>query len=52
MESTIRVVGFHASGFEYSEVYGPLVRLTFLIGKLRRRLYQVRPSPIRRAKPG
>lgn len=44
-------LGFHVSGFEYSEVYGPLVRLTFLIGKLRRSLYQVRSSPIRRATP-
>jgi len=42
--------GFFVSGFEYSEVYGPLVRLTFLVGKLRRTLHQTRSSPIRRAK--
>ena len=43
-------LGFFVSGFEYSEVYGPLVRLTFLVGELRRTLYQSRSSPIRRAK--
>ena len=43
-------LGFFVSGFEYSEVYGPLVRLTFLVGELRRTLYQTRSSPIRRAK--
>jgi ribosomal protein S18 acetylase RimI-like enzyme len=43
-------LGFFVSGFEYSEVYGPLVRLTFLVGKLRRTLYQTRSTPIRRAK--
>ena len=42
-------LGFLVSGFEYSEVYGPLVRLTFLLGKLRRTLYQDRSNPIRRA---
>ena len=42
-------LGFFVSGFEYSEVYGPLVRLTFLVGELRRTLYQSRSSPIRRA---
>lgn len=41
-------LGFFVSGFEYSEVYGPLVRLTFLPGKLRRALYQSRSNPIRR----
>ena len=44
-------LGFIVSGFEYSEVYGPLVRLTFLLGNLRRRLYQTRSTPIRRARP-
>ena len=44
-------LGFFVSGFEYSEVYGPLVRLTFLLGELRRTLYQKRSTPIRRAKP-
>lgn len=43
-------LGFFVSGFEYSEVYGPLVRLTFLLGELRRTLYRTRSSPIRRAK--
>ena len=44
-------LGFFVSGFEYSEVYGPLVRLTLLLGELRRTLYQTRSSPIRRARP-
>ena len=44
-------LGFLVSGFEYSEVYGPLVRLTFLLGEGRRNLYRTRSSPIRRAKP-
>ncbi len=44
-------LGFFVSGFEYSEVYGPLVRLTFLLGNLRRTLYQNRSTPIRRARP-
>ncbi|WP_425258446.1 GNAT family N-acetyltransferase [Rubrivivax sp. RP6-9] len=44
-------LGFFVSGFEYSEVHGPLVRLTYLIGSLRRTLYQARSTPIRRAKP-
>ena len=42
-------LGFFVSGFEYSEVYGPLVRLTFLLGNLRRSLHQTRSTPIRRA---
>jgi len=42
-------LGFFVSGFEYSEVYGPLVRLTFLVRELRRTLYRTRSSPIRRA---
>jgi len=44
-------LGFFVSGFEYSEVYGPLVRLTYLLGDLRRNLYKTRSSPIRRARP-
>lgn len=43
-------LGFLVSGFEYSEVYGPLVRLTYLVGELRRSLYQDRAVPIRRAR--
>jgi ribosomal protein S18 acetylase RimI-like enzyme len=42
-------LGFFVSGFEYSEVYGPLVRLTFLLGALRRALHRTRSSPIGRA---
>ena len=42
-------LGFFVSGFEYSEVYGPLVRLTFLLGERRRTLHRIRSSPIRRA---
>ncbi len=42
-------LGFFVSGFEYSEVYGPLVRLTYLPGKLRQSLYRTRSSPIRQA---
>ena len=44
-------LGFVVSGFEYSEVYGPLVRLTYLVGSLRRQLYQIRSNPIRRLSP-
>ena len=44
-------LGFLVSGFEYSEVYGPLVRLTMLLGNLRRQLYRARSTPIRRAMP-
>ena len=44
-------VGFMVSGFEYSEVYGPLVRLTYLVGNLRRQLYRKRSNPIRRLSP-
>ena len=39
-------LGVHVSGFEYSEVYGPLVRLTHLVGAARRALYQARAAPI------
>lgn len=44
-------LGFFVSGFEYSEVYGPLVRLTYLLGNQRRKLYEARATPIRRARP-
>ena len=44
-------LGFFVSGFEYSEVYGPLVRLSLLLGELRRTLHQARSSPIRRVEP-
>lgn len=39
-------LGFIVSGFEYSEVYGPLVRLTYLGGDKRRELYRARSIPI------
>ncbi len=42
-------LGFQVSGFEYSEVYGPLVQLTYLVSKERRQLYKNRASPIRPA---
>jgi ribosomal protein S18 acetylase RimI-like enzyme len=41
-------MGFIVSGFEYSEVFGPVVRLTYLVTDLRRKLYQERSMPIRR----
>jgi ribosomal protein S18 acetylase RimI-like enzyme len=44
-------LGFHVSGFEYSEVYGPLVRLTCLVSEPRRNLYKSRATPIRRPGP-
>jgi GNAT superfamily N-acetyltransferase len=44
-------LGFFVSGFEYSEVYGPLVRLTYLVGDLRRELHRARSRPIRRIDP-
>ena len=44
-------LGFFVSGFEYSEVYGPLVRLTLLLGERRRILHQARSAPIRRVRP-
>jgi len=40
-------LGFHISGFEYSEVYGPLVQLKYLVGEPRRSLYTARASAIR-----
>lgn len=43
---------FFVSGFEYSEVYGPLVRLTYLPGDLRRNLHQSRSWPIQRQETG
>jgi ribosomal protein S18 acetylase RimI-like enzyme len=39
-------LGFIVSAFEYSEVYGPLVHLTYLISLKRRELYQTRSMPI------
>lgn len=39
-------LGFQVSGFEYSEVYGPLVCLRYLVGQPRRDLYQVRATPL------
>jgi L-amino acid N-acyltransferase YncA len=42
-------LGFHVSGFEYSEVYGPLLQLTYLVSQARRELYENRASPIRPA---
>ncbi|MGL4573225.1 MAG: GNAT family N-acetyltransferase [Burkholderiaceae bacterium] len=44
-------LGFVVSGFEYSEVYGPLVRLTYFVGEPRRKLYQTRAGSIRRIEP-
>jgi hypothetical protein len=40
-------LGFQVSGFEYSEVYGPLVQLTFIVSEARRRLYRLRAASIR-----
>lgn len=40
-------LGFRVSGFEYSEVYGPLAQLTFFVSEARDRLYRVRASSIR-----
>ena len=42
-------LGFQVSGFEYSEVYGPLVQLTYLVDEARRKLYEGRAAPIRSA---
>lgn len=44
-------LGFQVSGFEYSEVYGPLVQLTFIVGEARRRLYRARAASIRTSAP-
>jgi ribosomal protein S18 acetylase RimI-like enzyme len=40
-------LGFQVSGFEYSEVYGPLVQLTYIVNETRRRLYRMRSASIR-----
>ena len=40
-------LGFQISGFEYSEVYGPLVGLTYLVADARRDLYRARTAPLR-----
>jgi ribosomal protein S18 acetylase RimI-like enzyme len=40
-------LGFQVSGFEYSEVYGPLAHLTFIVSEARRRLYRMRSASIR-----
>lgn len=42
-------LGFFIAGFEYSEVYGPLVQLKYLVGEQRRSLYQARTDSIRPA---
>jgi ribosomal protein S18 acetylase RimI-like enzyme len=42
-------LGFHISGFEYSEVCGPLVQLKYLLGESRRSLYKARAASIRPA---
>ncbi len=39
-------LGFIVSAFEYSEVYGPLVHLTYIVGAKRRELYRARSVPI------
>ena len=39
-------LGFVISGFEYSEVYGPLVHLNYLVGDKRRELYRARSVPV------
>ena len=39
-------LGFQVSGFEYSEVYGPLVCLRYLVSAARQQLYRVRAIPI------
>lgn len=40
-------IGFFVSGFEYSEVYGPLVQLTYLVNEVREQLYRSRSASIR-----
>ena len=42
-------LGFFIAGFEYSEVYGPLVQLKYLVGEQRRNLYNARTQSIRPA---
>jgi hypothetical protein len=39
--------GFQVSGFEYSEVYGPLVRLSYLVSEPRRALYRARTQALK-----
>lgn len=39
-------LGFFVSAFEYSEEYGPLVHLTYLVSQRRRELYRTRSKPI------
>jgi ribosomal protein S18 acetylase RimI-like enzyme len=40
-------LGFYIAGFEYSEVYGPLVQLRYIVGEPRRRLFKARTVAIR-----
>ena len=40
-------LGFHVSGFEYSEFDGPTVQLTYLVNDARRRLYESRARALR-----
>lgn len=40
-------LGFQISGFEYSEVHGPLVQLRYLVNEARRGLYRARTAPLR-----
>ena len=40
-------LSFRVSGFAYSEVYGPLVHLTYLVGEPRRQFYRARAAPLR-----
>lgn len=40
-------LGFRVSGFQYSEVYGPLVQLTYLVHPARDKLYRIRSAAIR-----
>lgn len=44
-------LGFFIAGFEYSEVYGPLVQLKYLVSEQRRKLYQSRTESLRAALP-
>jgi ribosomal protein S18 acetylase RimI-like enzyme len=39
-------LGFFVSAFEYTEEYGPLVHLTYLVSQKRRELYRTRSMPI------
>ncbi len=42
-------LGFFIAGFEYSEVYGPLVQLRYLVSQTRRELYGARTASLRPA---